>query len=177
MAAIDWNKVPTFYHNYIKLVKVASLSDALEQHGTELPQLLQNINDAQWSFRYAPGKWSIKEVVQHIIDTERIFCYRALCIARGESAALPGFDENKYAANSKAESRTSTSLLQEFEAVQGANRLLFASFDEAQLAATGTANGNSIYVEGIGYIIAGHCRHHLKILQERYLKAVPNEQA
>jgi hypothetical protein len=170
MAAMNWNKVPEFYHNYIRQVAHLTLAEALTQHGTELPELLHDVAEEKWVYRYAPGKWSIKEVVQHIIDAERIFCYRALSFARGEKAALPGFDENEYAAAARADNRTKTSLLQEFNVVQQGSSLLFASFDEAQLAAAGTANNNSIYVEAIGYIVAGHCRHHIQVLRERYLQ-------
>ncbi len=175
MAAIEWDKVPEFYHNYIQQVAYLTLADAFAQHRTGLPHLLQQLEEEQWSYRYAPGKWSIKEVVQHITDAERIFCYRALSFARGEKAALPGFDENNYAANSGADNRTKQSLLQEFDAVQKASSLLFSSFNEEQLAATGTANNKEIYVAAIGYIIAGHCRHHLHILQERYLDAAADK--
>ena len=170
MAALDWNKVPEFYHNYLRQVAHLTLADALAQHSTELPTLLRDVPEEKWSFRYAVGKWSIKEVVQHIIDAERIFCYRALSFARGEKAAFPGFDENEYAAAARADNRTKRDLLQEFDVVQQGSSLLFASFDEAHLAASGTANNNSIYVEAIGYIIAGHCRHHVQILRERYLQ-------
>lgn len=170
MPTVQWNLVPEFYHQYIRQVDAANLEEALAQHATALPRLLSNIASQQWDYRYAPGKWSLKEVVQHIIDTERIFCYRALAFARGETLSLPGFDENSYAAHSAADRRTKESLLEEFDAVQKATRLLFASFDAAQLSAVGTANNNRLYVEGIGYIIAGHCRHHLNMLSERYLQ-------
>jgi hypothetical protein len=168
--AVEWNKVPEFYHNYIRKVAHLTLPEALAQHGAELPLSLQNVPEEQWAFRYAPGKWSIKEVVQHIIDAERIFCYRALCFARGEKAALPGFDENEYAAASGADNRTKMALLQEFETVQQGTSQLFASFGDGQLTASGTANKSSIYVAAIGYIIAGHCLHHINILKERYLQ-------
>lgn len=171
MAAIEWNKIPEWYHNYIKKVAHLTLTDALAQHSTELPSVLEGVEAEKWNFRYAPGKWSIKEVTQHIIDAERIFCYRALSFARGEKQPLPGFDENEYALNAQADNRTKAALLQEFDVVQQSTSLLFASFSPEQLAATGTANNNSIYVAAIGYIIAGHCRHHVHILQERYLQA------
>lgn len=108
-------------------------------------------------------------MVQHLIDAERIFAYRALCIARGETVSLPGFDENIYAAASKADGRTKEELLAEFKTARQSTAQLFVSFDEAQLAATGTANNNSISVNAIGFIIPGHVQHHLNVLEERYL--------
>lgn len=170
MADIQWEKVPEFYHKYIRQVQAPDLETALEVHATSLPALLGALPDEHWSYRYAPGKWSIREVVQHIIDTERIFCYRALCFTRGESASLPGFNENLYANQSRADQRSKESLLEEFDTVQKGTRFLFQSFDPAHLDASGIANGNPIYVKGIGFIIAGHCQHHLNILQERYLQ-------
>jgi hypothetical protein len=112
--------------------------------------------------------WSIKELVQHVIDSERIFSYRALCFARGESASLPGFDENTYAAASQADNRNKQSLLEELRAVQVATTLLFQSFSEAQLDQTGIANNNPVSVRAIGFITVGHTLHHKKILQEKY---------
>lgn len=161
--------VPAFYHNYIKKVSAENVKDAFAQHPSALHAFLQNIPEQKWQYRYAEGKWSIKEVVQHLIDSERIFAYRALCIARGEKASLPGFDENEYAAASNADSRTPQSLLAELQVVQQASALLFDSFNETQLQATGTANGKSIDVNSIGFITVGHVLHHKQILEERYL--------
>ncbi len=137
----DLNRVPSFYHNYIAQVQQENLVD----------------------------KWTIKELIQHVIDAERIFNYRALCFARNESASLPGFNENSYAAASKAAQRKSEELIAELKIVQNASGLLFSSFDEEQLDATGIANNSSIYVNAIGFIIVGHALHHAKILKERYL--------
>lgn len=169
MSSIAWERIPVFYHKYVQQVQEGSLREVLARHADSLPRVLGGLPEERWSHSYAPGKWSIKEVVQHIIDTERIFCYRALAFARGEQAALPGFDENAYAAAADANRRTGDDLLAEFAAVQQATQLMFASFSSEQLASVGTANGNPMYVAGIGYIIAGHCMHHLHILTERYL--------
>lgn len=162
-------QVPSFYHNYIKLVQHHNLSEALNLYATDLIAVLQNLPQEKWAYRYAAGKWSIKEMVQHIIDTDRIFGYRALAIARGEKASLPGFDENAYAAQSAADKRDHQSLIMEMQAVQAATVLLFKSFNEQQLAANGTANGKQISVNAIGYITVGHTLHHKNILTERYL--------
>src|SRR5205807_1491219 len=115
-------------------------------------------------------KWSIKEVVQHIIDAERIFSYRALTFARKDEGPLPGFDEEQFARESKASGRSKRDLLDELADVQKASRSLFRSFDEEQLINTGIANGKPIQVKAIGFIIIGHSLHHKNIISERYLK-------
>lgn len=165
----DLQQVPPFYHNYINLVPHNNLKEAFIIHPVELYNFLQQLPDEKWDYRYAEGKWSIKEMVQHMIDTERIFCYRALAIARGEKAPLPGFDENSYAAASGADKREKTGLLEELKAVQIATALLFNTFSEEQLQATGNANGKTISVNAIGFITVGHVLHHKHILEERYL--------
>lgn len=170
MAYIDFDRVPPFYHRYLKQVEQYSLQAALQHYAAELLQFLEAIPESRWNYRYAPGKWSIKEVVQHITDTERIFAYRALCFARGEQQSLPGFDENQYAQNAHADYRSKQNLLEEFAIVNRSTRLLFDSFTQQQLDASGTANGNPVYVAGIGFTIAGHALHHLHILKERYLQ-------
>ncbi|MBD0377807.1 MAG: DinB family protein [Flavisolibacter sp.] len=169
MAKPDLQQVPPFYHNYINLVKSDSLREAFKTHLLSLTSLLNNIPEERWGYRYAADKWSIKEVVQHIIDAERIFNYRALCIARKESASLPGFDENNYAAASQADARSKSDLVEELEAVQKSSLLLFKSFDEDQLNRTGTANNKQISVKAIGFITVGHALHHRNILEERYV--------
>lgn len=121
------------------------------------------------SYRYAEGKWTIKEVLQHIIDAERVFAYRALCIARKDATPLPGFDENVYAENCKAEQRKWKDMINEFIAVRLSSESLFASFDDEQSETSGTASGKSIYVAAIGFIIAGHAIHHSKVVKEKYL--------
>jgi len=170
MAKVDLSRVPEFYHKYINQVSDKELSEALEHYPAEFIQFLNAIPPAKWDFRYSPGKWSIKEMVQHIIDAERIFCYRALCFARKDQTRLPGFEENDYALNSMAGLRTKEDLVEELKAVQSSTALLFRSFDPTMLNETGTANGNPVYVKGIGFIILGHMQHHKSILKERYLQ-------
>ena len=165
----DLQQVPSFYHNYIKLVPHQNLMDAFAIYTTEMIAVLKSLPEEKWSYRYAEGKWSIKEMVQHMIDTDRIFGYRALAIARGEKASLPGFDENAYAAISNADQRQPQSLIEEMKTVQAATTMLFQSFNEQQLASIGTANGKQIDVNAIGYITVGHTLHHKNILTERYL--------
>lgn len=123
----------------------------------------------RWEFRYAPGKWTTKEVFQHIIDIERVFSYRALCFARNERAPLPGMDENAYQAQSRAGHRKPDDIMRELETVRRSTVELFESFDEEALRGSGTANGKHVTVPALGWIIAGHAEHHLRIIRERYL--------
>lgn len=169
MKGADLLRVPAYYHRYITLVNEENLSGALQQHQTALLNFLTGIPAEKWDYAYAPGKWSIKDVVQHVIDTERIFNYRALCIARGDKTPLPGFDENSYASAANANSRTKADLLLELSTVQKSTALLFASLNQEQLNASGVVNGNENFVRGIGYIIAGHALHHLQVIENRYL--------
>lgn len=165
----DLSRVPAYYHNYISKVKKDDLGPIFIDHQRQLLNFLSDIPAEKWDYAYAAGKWTIKELVQHIIDAERIFCYRALCIARKDTTPLPGFDENTYVDNSKAANRTKIDLIAELQSVQRASATLFASFDEEQLEATGVANGKPVYVLGIAFILVGHTLHHMDILKERYL--------
>ncbi|MES2881101.1 MAG: DinB family protein [Bacteroidota bacterium] len=169
MNNVDLSRVPPFYHNYINNLAEPDLMKAFQNHQVELLALLIDVPDEKWSYRYASGKWSIKEMVQHIIDADRIFCYRALRFARKDKTELPGFDEDSFAAASAADRRTKENLLDELTTVQKSAALLFSSFNEEHLNQTGTANGNEVYVEAIGFIIIGHTLHHKSILQQRYL--------
>lgn len=169
MAKPDLSSIPEWYHKYVSLVETEDVHTAIQSNTQVMFPFLQAIAAEKWTHRYAEGKWSVKEVVQHLIDAERIFCYRALCIARGERASLPGFDEETYAAASKADSRTREVLLEELAVVRGGTESLFASFDDERLSATGIANKASVSVNGIGFIIPGHVQHHLNVLKERYL--------
>ncbi len=173
MPKLDFSRVPSYYHKYINLVMQEDLLNAFTQNQQNLIDLLKSIPNERWDYSYAEGKWSIKELVQHLIDAERIFCYRALCFARKDTVALPGFDENAYAMNSKANQRSKEELVQELQTVQQSSVAMFNSFDEEQLQASGIANNNSIYVLAIGFIIVGHAIHHKRILEERYLQKNP----
>jgi hypothetical protein len=163
------DSIPPFYQNYVMLTQETSVLDALSANTDAAVALLDSIEEEKWLHRYAEDKWSIKEMVQHIIDAERIFTYRALCIARGEKQSLPGFDENVYAAASAADRRTKSSLTSEFDIVRKGTSYLFDSFTTEQLSRVGIANGKPIGVNAIGFIIAGHVAHHLYVLQQRYL--------
>lgn len=166
---LQLNRIPEYYHKYVNLVHEKELKQAFDAHQHELLNILKDLPAEKWDHSYAPGKWSIKEMVQHIIDTDRVFNYRALSFSRGDNTPLPGFDEVPYAANSEANRRTGTELMEELKAVQLSEALMFASFSDTQLERSGVANDNEVYVRGIGFIIVGHTRHHLNVLKERYL--------
>jgi hypothetical protein len=165
----DLSRVPSFYHNYISLVPQDDLLEAFNVQTPAFIQFIENIPPDKYDYRYAAAKWTVKEVLQHIIDAERVFSYRALCFARKDPTFLPGFDENLYADNAKADKRDWNNLVEESNTVRMASEYLFASFDDDQLDATGTSNNNSIYVLGVGFIVVGHSLHHLKVIKERYL--------
>jgi hypothetical protein len=130
--------------------------------------LLAPLTEAQAGHRYAPGKWTVREVVGHVADSERVFAYRALSIARGDAAPLPGFEENEWAAVSNADRRPLVDLLAELRAVRAASLALFQGFGAAEWERSGTASGKPVTVRALPYIIAGHERHHLAVLRERY---------
>jgi len=121
-------------------------------------------------FTYAPGKWTVKEVLGHLTDDERIFAYRALCVARGESAPLPGFDENEYVAGANFESRSLTDLIAEYRSVRHASLTLFESLDDEGSLRRGTVNGYSASARGLAFHVAGHELHHLRTLGEKYVR-------
>ncbi len=158
-----------FYTGYISLVKEDHPLTALHNNTRRFRKLLKRIPRKKISFSYAEGKWTIKEMLQHIIDAERVFVYRALTFARKDSTALPGFDENEWAITSKAVKRKWNDLVDEFDFLRAATEYMYASLDEEQLANTGVANGKPINALALGYIAAGHVEHHMNILVERYL--------
>jgi hypothetical protein len=166
----DLSRVPSFYHNYIAQVPQDDLLEAFNVQTPAFIQFIDNIPPDKYDYRYAEGKWTIRELLQHVIDAERIFAYRALRFARKDPTFLPGFDENSYAGNAKADKRDWKNLVEEFKVVRMSSEYLFASFDDDQLDATGSANNNSIYVLGIGFIVVGHCMHHMNVIRERYLQ-------
>ncbi len=165
----DLSRVPVYYHNYISKVEGDDINEILSKQAISMADFLLNIPAEKRDYRYGPDKWTVKEVLQHMMDTERVFAYRALCFARGEQQPLPGFDENLYAGNSQCTNRKWTDMMEEFRAIRRSTEILFASFNNTQLEATGTASGWPVYVLGIGFLVAGHVQHHLNIIQERYL--------
>ena len=169
MSKADLSRVPSFYHGYINQIHEDDIVNAFRVQEPVIENFLASIPEEKYDFKYSPGKWTIKEVIQHMIDAERIFCYRALCFARKDTTPLPGFDENEYADTSMADTRNWDDLKMEFLAVRKSSEWLFKSFNEDQLMSSGISNNSSIYVLGIGYIIVGHVAHHIRIIKERYL--------
>ena len=168
--------VPEFYKGYINSVKEDDLMEALLNNTRQFRKFLKHIPGKKINYAYAEGKWTVKELLQHIIDAERVFCYRALSFARKDSAPLPSFDENVWAITAKAPRRKWNDLVDEFKALRAANIAFFASLDEEQLQETGTANNNVMSVAGLGFVCAGHVAHHMRIIRERYLDTGKKEE-
>ncbi|MDN3657084.1 DinB family protein [Ferruginibacter paludis] len=160
---------PPYFQKYIDQVPDESLLQGFANQGPVIASLLSRITEEKSMHAYAPGKWTLKDLLQHIIDTERIFCFRALCFARREASNIAGFDENAYAASVVANDRTWLSLTEEFLAVRKATELLYKSFTEETLTRIGSANSIPTSVASMGYITLGHVYHHKKIIEERYL--------
>jgi uncharacterized damage-inducible protein DinB len=157
-----------YYGKYIALVPDGDLVSFLREQGAETVRLLRNLSPGKADYAYAPGKWTVKEVVGHVMDAERIFAYRALRFARGDETELAGFDENTYVPAGQFGRRTMNDLLDEFEAVRGSSIHLVKHIDAEALDRRGTASRNPISVRALLYIIAGHERHHVGLLRERY---------
>jgi hypothetical protein len=158
-----------FYETYVKTVGPDALAELREQ-ADAIPAFIRNIAQEKENFAYAPGKWSVKEVAGHMIDTERIMAYRALRIARADQTPIPGFEENDYAEIARYRERTLSSLASEFEMLRKANLFLFESFNDQELKRTGTASEKTVSVRALLFIMAGHINHHISILNDRYLK-------
>ena len=159
-----------FYSGYInRLEDDADLVESLKKNTREMLEFFKSIPSEKWTYRYQPDKWSLLDMVQHIIDTERIFQYRALCFARNDQNPLPGFDHDLFVLNSKAENRTGEGLIKEFEAVRMSGNYLFESFSDEMLKIIGNMNDVNTSPRAIGFIIVGHAEHHMEIIKNRYL--------
>ena len=158
-----------YFKNYIDLVNSSKPLDALTLSKNEFIDLLKNIDDTKGLYSYEEGKWSIKVLIAHVIDAERVFAYRAMSFARNDKNNLAGFDDLLYAANCGANDRTMGELLDEFSILRDASITLYNSFDDEMMSRSGTANNIPIDVKSLAYLIAGHCTHHGNILRERYL--------
>lgn len=159
----------SFYEGYISKVDVNSLQEAVTSYSHPLSYFYVNLPEEKADYQYAPKKWTLKDLIQHVIDTERIMQYRLLRIGRNDNTPLPGFEENDYAIAANATKRSFVSLKEEFIALRRSTDLLIQSFNEEQLSNIGKASGNSITANAIGYIIFGHLLHHKKMIEERYL--------
>lgn len=161
-----------YYVTYIEKVPEGSIIDTLQQQKVVMMDLLSSLTEEQANYRYAPEKWSIKEVVGHLLDAERIFVCRALRFARNDQTALPGFEENDYVLHGDFDYRTVESLAQEYKHIRLATLDLFTSFREEVWNRYGSANGVNFSVRALAWIIAGHELHHKGVIEERYLRNI-----
>jgi hypothetical protein len=157
-----------YYEPYIAAVPDGDLLELLERDLADVVGLIRATPESRGTFRYEPDKWSVNDVINHIIDAERIYTYRALRIARGDQTPLPGWDENVYAVRAGADHRTFLELSRELEHVRYSAIDLFRSLPADTFAATGIANEVTVTVRALAYILAGHARHHVRMLRERY---------
>jgi uncharacterized damage-inducible protein DinB len=166
------NEYAAPFKKYVDGVPDGDLVQILEDQLADWQRVLTPLGEEAGNFRYAPEKWSIKELLGHIVDAERIFSYRLLRIARGDKTPLPGFEQDDYIKTANSSKRQLVNLRAEFEAVRRASILLAASLDEQALQQTGTSSGNPISARALLFIIAGHDRHHFTILREKYIPAL-----
>ncbi len=166
---LNMNEYASYYQSYIDKCGHEELNEGLRYNLNNTNEFLNSIPAGKLDYSYSEGKWTIKEIIQHLIDTERIFTYRALRFSRNDFTKLPGYDENEYALNSNANKREFQDLLDEFNFVRNASLLLFKSFSNEMLMKSGKANNNEISVRAIAFILVGHCTHHYQVIRERYL--------
>lgn len=161
--------LPTFYQRYVDQVQGDQIVPALITNGNETLDLIRSISEKSGAYAYDEGKWTIKELIAHMIDSERVFAYRALRFSRNDTTALPGFEENDWAPEANANNRRLYKIAEDFANLRASTVDLFGSFSEQMLQRKGTASGVEMSVETIGFVIVGHEIHHRKILIERYL--------
>lgn len=160
---------PQYFARYVSRVDADSLSEAMVKYKDLLTDFYRNLPEAKAEYRYAPDKWTLKELLQHVVDTERIMSYRLLRISRGDKTPLASFDENSYAVASNANARSFDSIKEEFIAVRKATDLLIASLSEEQLNEEGVASNLPVTANAVGYIIFGHMLHHKAVVEQKYL--------
>ncbi|MCB9235125.1 MAG: DinB family protein [Bacteroidia bacterium] len=163
-------EAPEYYHSYIMRVKDRDPMKYMEKQIEIFDDFLDSIDPDMFEKSYAEGKWTIKEVVGHIIDCERIFAYRALRISRGDKTPLPGFEENDYIKASGYNYYEMDDLQDEFHLLRQANQMMFKNLSDNELSRTGIANDQEISARAIMYIMCGHVTHHMMVIKERYLK-------
>ena len=162
------NEYAQHYASYVSLVRDGDVIEQLERQGRDAAALLGKVSEDRSRFRYAEGKWSLREVAGHLADSERVFTYRALTFARADVTPLPPFDENAWGASSNADDRPMRAHVEEMQAVRAATLALFRGFSDGEWGRWGTASGHKITVRALAYIVLGHEQHHLNVLRERY---------
>lgn len=176
-----WNKRPdkdeygSFYQKYIDKLGPGNIIDILRGQRDEVVTLIQSLDEEKALYRYDKGKWTIKEVIGHLLDNERVFSYRALSISRNDPEDLPGYDQEQYVKAANFNDRSLPNLREEYENLRNSNISLFNSFTEQIINRRGIANNYSMSVRAIPFIIAGHERHHLKLLESRYDIELPDD--
>jgi len=161
-------QIPEWYLDYVNTVGERNYMDIMAENHTAVPSMLSKLSDVKWNHAYASGKWTIKELVMHMMDAERIFSYRALRFSRNDKTELSAFDENEYVPFYNPGSRSPLSIIEEYKAVRGSTLALFRNLDALMMNRTGVANNCEFSVDMIGFIIVGHELHHLNVLKERY---------
>ena len=160
---------PDFYNSYIDRIRDRNPIETLEDQMNLTSELLSGIDEEMGNYAYADKKWTLKELIGHLIDSERVFAYRTMRFARNDKTELPGFEEDDYVAAADFSRRTMSDLAEELYLLRKSNLFLFKSFSEEELNRTGTANGGEVSVEALLYIIAGHENHHIAVIKDRYL--------
>jgi uncharacterized damage-inducible protein DinB len=162
----DYNN---FYQAYVDNAIGNDVQEVIANHSIAINDFVNSLPEAKAAYQYAPEKWTVKDVLQHMIDAERIFVYRALTFARKDGTPLPGFEENDYAANADTSVRSLQSLKDEFIATRNSTDIFLSNLTDEELKQEGSANNNPITVNAIAFIIIGHILHHKRVLEERYL--------
>jgi hypothetical protein len=165
----DLDELPSYYRRYAEHVKSFPIEEGLLFSLVEMTGIIESIDEKKGEYFYQPGKWSIKEVLCHVIDAERIFAYRALRFARNDKTPLSGFEEDDYAPEANAHQRTFAQIVSEMKNLRTSSVDLFRSFTDEMLSRKGKANNVEVSVKNLGYIIGGHMLHHRQVLLERYL--------
>lgn len=164
----DASEYAPFYHGYVEAVPEGDIVELLRSGGQELVEAIGRIPEDRGGFRYGPEKWSIREVLGHLIDAERIFAYRALRVGRGDRTPLASFDENEFVKTAGSDARTMADLVRELGMLRETTVMLFESLPDEAWGRGGVASGKDVSLRALAYITAGHARHHLRILRERY---------
>ena|ERR1700752_2284570 len=167
----------TYYQQYVNHVTEAEILPVLRSQMDDLDVLLERVPADRETYRYADGKWSIREMIGHLIDGERVFGYRAFCIARGETQDLPGFEQDDYLRTAPYNHIELEDLLSELRLIRLGNIAMFRTLDEESWTRVGMANGNQITARALAFIMAGHLRHHMSVLRERYLNNATSQSA
>lgn len=162
------DEYPPSFQSYVARVPDGDVLQHLRAQGERTRAMFARVDEDKGAFAYAPDKWTVKRLLLHVTDGERLFCYRAMCIARGEQQSLPSFDENLYAAHDGSDARTLHGIVAEFASVRAATLTLFVGIDAASWQRRGIANSKPVAAKALPWIIAGHELHHLAVLRERY---------